>query len=87
MRQKDNFFQTVLPVVVAVLVATILYRRLGVRVPGWTLAQTIEEKVGDTLGELNQREQSEGRAPFVLTRIVNDRLTEQAGNASAWPLA
>ena len=74
----ESFLQSILPVLVAVFLATLLYRRFGVRVPGWEPAQTIEEKLDETMGALNARERQEGRAPFVLTRIVPSQLSPEA---------
>ncbi len=65
-----DFLKIVAPTAAAVLLATYIYRRLGIKVPGWDPAMTAEEKLEETLGELNLREQREGRAPFVLTRTV-----------------
>lgn len=68
--REKSFVESILPALVAVLIATVLYRRFGMRVPGLSPAMNVDERVQETLGELNLRELQEGRAPFVLTRAV-----------------
>jgi hypothetical protein len=65
-KQDEDFINQVLGLTVAYLAFRWLRRVAGI--PVHDPAANTEERLSDTLGELNQKEVREGRRPFVLMR-------------------